>query len=89
MLLHYNDQLTYTVQQLVEYTAIDQNYMMSLLESMIKMKLLKQSDQSKQPLCEASIIEINTAYNEYVFTFHRKKLVKKLFIENNSFRILL
>lgn len=66
MLLHYNDQLTYTVQQLVEYTGIDKDYMMSLMESMIKMKLLKQSDQSQKKLSETSEVEINGAYNEYV-----------------------
>lgn len=67
MLLHYNDQLTYTAQQLVEYTGIDQSYMMPMLEAMIKMKLLKRPDESKESLSETAEIEINTAYNEYVF----------------------
>lgn len=71
----------FTVQQLVEYTGMEQNYMMSLLESMIKMKLLKRSDQTQGPLCEKSNIEINKAYNEYVFVLHRTNAVSC--IKNN------
>lgn len=40
---------------------------MPLMEWMIKVKLLKQSDPGQNKLCETSEIEINTAYNEYVF----------------------
>lgn len=69
VLLHYNDQPTYSVQQLIEYTAIDPQYMILLLESMIKMKLMKRSDQSQEALSETSNIEINTDYNEYVYKF--------------------
>lgn len=68
VLLHYNDQSTYSVEQLIEYTGIEKTYMMSLLESMINLKLLKRSDQDQGPLCGTSNIEINTAYNEYVHT---------------------
>lgn len=69
MLLHFNEQASFSVQQLVEYTGVEQKYMMLLLESMIKMKVLKLSDQEpgQGTLCETSVIEINTAYNEYVF----------------------
>lgn len=74
MLLHYNDQLTHTVQQLIEYTGIGKDYMMSLLESMIKMKLLKHADQSQEKLSEVSNIELNTAYNEYVFSYYIDKI---------------
>lgn len=67
MLLHFNDQSSFSAEQLVEYTGIEKEYMLLLLESMIKMKLLKRRDQDKDKLCETSTVEINTAYNEYVF----------------------
>lgn len=70
VLLHYNEQAKYSAQQLVEYTGIEHKYMMALLESMIKMKLLKRSSNEQGTLCETSNIEVNTAYNEYVFKSH-------------------
>lgn len=73
MLLQYNEQATISVQQLIDYTGIEEKYMMSLLDSMIKMKLLKRSSNDQGELCETSNIEINTAYNEYVYSSNVKR----------------
>lgn len=63
VLLQFNEQTILAVQQLHEYTGIDLKYMMSMLEVLIKLKLLKRCDEGV--LNEKSNIEINVTYNEY------------------------
>lgn len=84
MLLLFNDQTSFSVQQLTDYTGIEQEYMLLLLEPLIKLKLLmltgeaKDKVQGKISLCETSMVEINAAYNGYVSLVHiRKKLLIK------------
>lgn len=64
MLLQFNEQATLSIQQLHEYTGIDLKYIMLMLETLIKLKLLKRCDQDAD-LCQTSNIEINQLYNEY------------------------
>lgn len=63
ILLQFNERPTFSVQQLQENTDIEVNYLKQMLEtSLIKSKILKQSDPSK--LTETSIIEFNTDFKE-------------------------
>lgn len=63
VLLQFNEQTSFTVQQLHENTGIELNYLKQMLKcSLIKAKLLKCSDQSK--ITDTTDIELNTDFNE-------------------------
>lgn len=69
VLLQFNEQTTLSVQQLQEYTGIDLKYIIQMLETMIKLKLVKRCDEGD--LTKTSNVEINTHYNEYVQHFEQ------------------
>lgn len=64
ILLQFNEQLNYTVQELQENTGIEMEYLKEILEFLIlsKTKLLNCND-SADALTETSIIEFNQNYN--------------------------
>lgn len=75
VLLQFNEQATLSVQQLHEYTGIDLKQILGILDTLIKLKLLKRCDQTD--LCETSNIEMNALYNEYVSPIKHDQMRKE------------
>lgn len=63
VLLQFNEQTSFTVQQLQNNTGIDKKYLTQLIESLlVKTTLFKATDTNN--LNEDSSIELNVDYNE-------------------------
>lgn len=63
ILLQFNEQLNYTVQELQENTGIEMAYLKEILDFLISKTMLLNCNDSADTFTETSIIELNQNYN--------------------------